>query len=282
MKFETHLKVDSHDKTAVDILEASTELTRQAVKQAMTKGAVWLTRNKGTQRLRRADKSLKPEDELHLYYDSSVLSEQPQTATLIADEQAYSIWYKPYGMLSQGSKWGDHCTINRWVEKHLKPQRPAFIVHRLDRAATGLIIIAHQKQSAAYFSQLFQQRNIKKKYQAIVEGVFPDELTFTSDIDNKPAISHARLLSFNANNQHSRLEVTIETGRKHQIRRHLSEAGFPIVGDRLYGNNSHQTDTNLCLASCFLSFKSPVDQLQRSYHLPENLCLSSEIKGYCL
>lgn len=281
MKFETHLIIDSQGKTAVDILEASTELTRQAVKQAMTKGAVWVTRNKSTQRLRRADKPLKPADELHLYYDSNVLSEQPQTAILIADERVYSIWHKPYGMLSQGSRWGDHCTINRWVEKHLKPQRPAFIVHRLDRAATGLIIIAHQKQSAAYFSQLFQQRGIEKKYQAMVEGAFPDELTFTTDIDGRPALSHAKLLSYNPRDQLSLLEVTIETGRKHQIRRHLSEAGFPIVGDRLYGHTPSNTDINLCLASYYLSFKSPVDHLQKSYQLPENLCLPSTIDRYC-
>tara|TARA_R110001592_G_scaffold320639_2_gene598683 strand:- start:1481 stop:2311 length:831 start_codon:yes stop_codon:yes gene_type:complete len=272
VKFEKHLEIESTDKTAVDALGETTELARQTIKQAMTKGAVWLTRNKSTQRIRRADKPLKSSDELHLYFDQSILAEQPKPATLIADEELYSIWYKPYGMLSQGSKWGDHCTINRWVEKNLEPQRPAFIVHRLDRAATGLIIIAHQRKIAAYFSNLFQNRNIEKKYQAIVEGEFPDEVKLNSDIENKPAMSQAKAIAYNSATNQSLVDVTIETGRKHQIRRHLSEAGFPIVGDRLYGHGGEDT-SDLCLASCYLSFASPADGLKKGYHLPENLRL---------
>lgn len=272
MKFEKHFEIDSSDKTAVDVLRKETGLTNQAIKQTMNKGAVWLTRNKSTQRIRRVDKPLKPGDELHLYFDQKVLEQPPEAATLIADEGLYSIWHKPCGMLCQGSKWGDHCTINRWVEKNLEPQRPAFIVHRLDRAATGLIIIAHQKKIAAYFSNLFQSRNIEKKYQAIVDSEFPDALKLTSDIENKPALSHAKLLSYNSEENQSLIEVAIETGRKHQIRRHLSEAGFPIVGDRLYGQGDENTP-DLCLASCYLSFASPTDGLKKSYRLPNNLRL---------
>lgn len=272
MKFEQHLEIDSSEKTAVDALGQSTELTRQTIKQAMTKGAVWLTRNTSTQRIRRADKSLKPGDELHLYFDQSVLETEPQAATLLADEGVYSIWYKPYGMLCQGSKWGDHCTINRWAEKNLEPQRPAFIVHRLDRAATGLIIIAHQKRVAAYFSHLFQSRDIEKKYQALVEGDFPNELKLDSDIENKHALSHAISIAYNSATNQSLVEVTIETGRKHQIRRHLSEAGFPIVGDRLYGQGN-ENSSDLCLASFYLSFISPIDGVKKNYTLPEHLKL---------
>ena len=273
MKFEQHLEINHSDKTAVDAFEQSTELTRQAIKQAMTKGAVWLTRNKSTQRIRRANKPLKPGDELHLYFDPKVLEAQPQAAILLADEDIYSIWAKPYGMLCQGSKWGDHCTINRWVEKNLEPQRPSFIVHRLDRAARGLIIIAHQKKIAAYFSHLFQSRDIEKKYQALVEGCFPSELKLDSDIENKPALSHAKSIAYNSQTDQSLVEVTISTGRKHQIRRHLSEAGFPIVGDRLYGQGN-ESSSDLCLTSVYLSFTSPVDGIKKIYTLPDHLKLT--------
>lgn len=272
MKFEKHFAIDSSDKTAVDVLGDSTKLTRQSIKQAMTKGAVWLTRNKSTQRIRRANKPLKSGDELHLYFDNQVLDSTPHAATLVADEGPYSIWYKPYGMLSQGSKWGDHCTINRWVEKNLEHQRPAFIVHRLDRAATGLIIIAHQKKVAAYFSNLFECREIEKKYQAIVEGEFPDKIKLNSDIENKPALSHAKAIAYNPSTNQSLVDVNIETGRKHQIRRHLSKAGFPIIGDRLYGQSDEYT-SDLCLTSYYLSFVSPSDNVKKNYHLPDNLRL---------
>ena len=65
---------------------------------------------------------------------------------------------------------GDHCTIYRWAEQQLKPERPAFIVHRLDRAASGLIILAHSKKMAQTFSQLFKNHDIQKQYRATVEG----------------------------------------------------------------------------------------------------------------
>ena len=270
IKFERHIDVDSSDITALDILGESTELSKQAIKQAMTKGAVWLTRNQNTRRVRRADKCLQFGDQLHLYYDEEVLGKKPDDAVLIADEGLYSVWIKPYGMLSQGSKWGDHCTINRWVERNLLPQRAAFIVHRLDRAATGLMLVAHQKKVAAYFSRLFEQRQVEKHYQAIVRGQFSEDKKFDSDIDNKPALSRAKLLKYDAVNDQSLLEVIIETGRKHQIRRHLSEAGFPIVGDRLYGDVNDVLDKALCLVSCFLSVVSPVDDTKKMYTLPES------------
>lgn len=272
MKFEKHLEIDSTDKTAVDILGESTELTKQAIKQAMSKGAVWLTRHNSTRRIRRADKPLKPGDNLHIYFDQTILVQQPDEAILIADEGLYSIWHKPYGMLCQGSKWGDHYTINRWVEKNLKPQRLAFVVHRLDRAATGLIIIAHQKKIAAYFSNLFQCREMEKTYQAIVEGKFPDVLKLDSDIESKPALSQAKVIAYNPTTNQSLIDVVIETGRKHQIRRHLSEAGFPIIGDRLYGQGNKDT-SDLCLTSSYLSFISPSDGVKKNYHLPDNLQL---------
>ena len=89
----------------------------------MQKGAVWLTDHKGTHRFRRQGKKLPRDTTLHFYYDPHILKSTVDDAVLVADEVEYSVWYKPRGMLSQGSKWSDHCAINRWVEKHLQPQR---------------------------------------------------------------------------------------------------------------------------------------------------------------
>ena len=121
-----------------------------------------------------------------------ILGLQVDAAVLIADEGDYSVWYKPYGMLSQGSKWGDHCTINRWVEQNHPPQRPAFIVNRLDRAAQGLMLIAHTKSSASALSDLFEKRAINKKYTALVSGSFPEELILDSAVDEKHAVSYCQ------------------------------------------------------------------------------------------
>ena len=267
---EFHIDVTENTVTAVDLLATESGFSKQKIKLAMQKGAVWTTDKKGTQRLRRHSKKLHAGTTLYFYFDPDVLNQTVDDAILVADEVEYSVWYKPRGMLSQGSKWGDHCAINRWVEQHLEPQRPAFVVHRLDRFASGLILIAHKKKMAKLLADLFQKKKIKKQYKVLVHGLFTNQtVTYSNAIDNKPAISHVTLLQHDKNTNRSLVLVDIETGRKHQIRIHLSEAGFPVVGDRLHGNDSESTD--LQLTAFKLSFPNPVDGKEKVYILDESL-----------
>ena len=266
---ELHIQIQTPTPSPVDLLSEQTGLSKNVIKQTMQKGAVWLTRNKHTQRLRRAKKELQVGDELHLYYNENILAEVTDPAKLIADEEAYSVWFKPFGMRAQGSKWGDHTTLQRWAEMHLQPQRPTFTVHRLDRAATGLMLIAHKKQTATALSKLFESRDIEKHYRVIVHGQFPHTpQTFTQDIDNRSAHSQATQLAYDPEQNKSLLDVSIQTGRKHQIRRHLSNAGYPIVGDRLYGSPDH--NTNLQLTAYSLAFQCPVTQTPKTFQISEH------------
>lgn len=266
---ELHLKISTLTTSSVDLLSAETGLSKSVVKQTMQKGAVWLTHNKHTQRLRRVKKELQVGDELHLYYDPKILAETTDPAKLIADEEAYSVWFKPFGMRAQGSKWGDHTTLQRWSESHLQPQRPTFTVHRLDRAATGIMLLAHKKQTATALAKLFESRDIEKHYRVIVHGQFPNTpQTFTQEIDDRTAHSQATQLIYDLDQNKTLLDVSIQTGRKHQIRRHLSEAGYPVVGDRLYG--SPEQTTNLQLTAYSLAFQCPMTQTPKTYHVSEN------------
>ncbi|HHI91923.1 MAG TPA: RNA pseudouridine synthase [Gammaproteobacteria bacterium] len=278
--FEIHLTVDNAVSNAVSLLAEATGLSKQHIKQVMQKGAVWLEEKKTgkPRRLRRASKALAVGDELHLYYDAQVLASVPIPPQLIADQGEYSIWYKSYGLLSQGSKWGDHCTVQRWVEQNLTPQRPAFVVHRLDRAATGLMIIAHQKRIATELATLFAQRKMEKRYQVIVHGRFSESTwpqKIDTDIEGCHARSYARLLKYDAGKNHSLLDVRIDTGRKHQIRKHLLSIGFPVVGDRLYGEEEQPEagGGNLQLTASSLLFVCPVTQQEKYFQLPEALLL---------
>lgn len=270
--FECHIDITTGNETAAGLLAETSGLSKSRVKQAMQKGAVWLTSKRGTRRLRRMDRMMKEGDKLHLYYNEKILLNEVDPPQLFADEEVYSVWYKPYGMLSQGSKWGDHFAINRWAEQHLTPQRPAFTVHRLDRAATGLILIAHQKKIAAALSKLFHDRALEKRYRVIVHGRFPEQdspLTIDTDLDNRPALTHVYYISYDQVKNRTLLDVRIETGRKHQIRRHLSISGFPVVGDRMYGQGAYVED--LQLTAYYLSFVCPVSGAVREYILPEAL-----------
>jgi tRNA pseudouridine32 synthase/23S rRNA pseudouridine746 synthase len=267
---EAHVQIESAEDGPVDPLQRATGLSKQRIKLALTQGAVWLTRGRNTRRLRRAKRALRPGDEVHLYYDAEILAEIPAEAELIADVGGYSVWRKPYGLRSQGSKWGDHCTVARWAERHLQPERPAFTVHRLDRAANGLILVAHSKAVAAALSGLFKKREVEKCYRALVAGDFslqPNPLRVEQPIDEREAVSEFSLQQVSADGEQSLLDVRIETGRKHQIRRHLAGLGYPVIGDRLYGAGE-KDGVDLQLTAHQLAFNCPVKDARVEYRLP--------------
>lgn len=267
-KFQISLDVAEPIKP-IALLSEHCKLSHQQLKNAMSKGAVWLTDGRSTRRLRRNSKTLKPGQKLHLYYDEKVLETEKPQAQLIADHQQYSIWYKPKGMLCQGSKWSDHCTITRFAEQHLTPERNAFLVHRLDRATSGLLILGHSKKITTKLCDLFQRREVDKRYLAIVEGRFEAQQTFDTPIEEKSARSHVTPIEYDEVANRTLVEVKIDTGRKHQIRRHLSQNGYPIVGDRLYGSKDISVD--LQLTAWQLSFDCPISQQPRHYRLPTAL-----------
>ncbi len=266
---EAHVLIESPEDSAIDLLQRATGLSKQRIKQAMTKGAVWMTRGRNTRRLRRAKRVLRVGDEVHLYYDARILAETPPEPELIADVGGYSVWQKPHGLRSQGSKWGDHCTVVRWAERYLQPERSAFTVHRLDRAASGLILVAHSKNIAAALSALFRQRKVEKRYRALVAGDFsmhPNPARVERPIDEKEAISEISLLEVVDDGSRSLVDVRIETGRKHQVRRHLAELGHPIIGDRLYGSGE-EDGVDLQLTAYLLAFQSPVSDERVEYRI---------------
>jgi tRNA pseudouridine32 synthase/23S rRNA pseudouridine746 synthase len=279
-KFELHLEISVTHCTVVSELNQHCSLSNTELKQAISKGALWLTRGKSTQRFRRIKKELNIGDELHFYYDEQVLSQQPNEAILIADHVDYSAWYKPYGMLSQGSKWSDHCTITRWAQGHLSPERAVFIVHRLDRAATGLILVAHTKKAARALSTMFEQHALEKTYRIITHGDHslrpqPDKLI--TDVNGKNASSTFTHLEYDQKNDLSLVQVKIDSGRKHQIRIHAASIDMPVLGDRLHGRavvenydkNKEDVDLQLCAVS--LNFNCPLSGEKRELVLPKHL-----------
>jgi len=271
-KFE--LIVTRAEQTALDLLTEGTGLSKQRIKDAMNKGAVWWTLKGKTLRLRRATKVLYRGSRIQFFYDEQVLARKPEMANLIYDAGNYSIWFKPPGMLSQGSQWGDHCSILRWVEVNGQfaqgqQKRECFLVHRLDGDASGLIILAHDSQAAAKLSTLFQARDMHKSYQAWVVGdcaIPPQGLTIDDELDGKTAITQVKKIRGEQNK--TLLDISIATGRKHQIRRHLAKLGHPIVGDRIYGTKAN---VGLQLLAYRLEFTCPFRQQQVMVELPEKM-----------
>lgn len=253
--------------TAVDALSEASGLPKQRIKDAMNKGACWWTLKGKQVRLRKAKREVRAGTRLKLFYDDAVLEKKPETAKLLEDRKRYSIWFKPHGLLAQGSQWGDHCSLLRRAEVEL--QRDCFLVHRLDGDAAGLMLVAHDSKAAGALSQCFSGRHITKIYQARVRGqIDTRDRLIDTPIDGKAAASQITTLSIDGSNDSSLLRINIMTGRKHQIRKHLASIGHPIIGDRLYGRPA---PVPLQLLACNLAFACPLTREPVKLCLPDSL-----------
>lgn len=150
------------------------------------------------------------------------------------------------------------------------------IVHRLDKDTSGLLVVAKTEQSLTALQRLFAAREVEKKYLAYSWGEFAHEqgtfrtlfgrhprnrVKFTGKVSRgKGAVTHYRVLERYCGA--CKLEIGLETGRTHQIRVHLSEAGHPLIGDTLYGRSRPGVDLPLpagrqALHAAELSFVHP-------------------------
>ena len=231
----------------------------------MLKGAVWLTRGKHNKRIRRATFVGQVGDTLSLHYDADLLRLTPPSPDLLADEKRYSVWLKPAGLLAQGTMEGDHCSLLRICELRLK--REVFLVHRLDREAAGLMLIAHDGKAAAALSQLFataKSELLQKRYRVLVAGEVTSGGEVSSALDGKPSLTRYSPSGIATDLPATWLDIELVTGRKHQIRRHLAALGHPVLGDPRYGKgNAHPS--GLQLFATELAFTCPLTRKQRHY-----------------
>lgn len=146
------------------------------------------------------------------------------------------------------------------------------IVHRLDRETSGLIVIAKNDEAHHNLANQFKNRKVTKAYYALVKGnpiqksgkivtnisrCKKSRIKMAVSVDGKEAITFYEVIAHNSIRDISLLKVSIETGRTHQIRVHLSHIGFPILGDALYG---HRESYSRHYLHCYkLSFRHPIN-----------------------
>ena len=153
---------------------------------------------------------------------------------------------KPSGLLSIPGNNPNEKSLSSILEARIDGK--VYIVHRLDREASGAILFAKNPDAHRYMNQLFSSRAVSKRYLALVQGVVPDAdgvidrpiRRFGSGrmgvdpIRGKPSLTRYQAQQLGP--EHSLLEISTATGRRHQIRVHLYSLGYPIVGDRRYGD----------------------------------------------
>ncbi len=254
-----------------DFLAQESGLAKARVKDCLAKGGVQVSRpGRRFGRCRKAKTALGPGCRVRLYYDPEILRQVPPPPRLIADRKEYSLWDKPAGLLAQGTNFGDHCSLLRLAETYFSPSRPVFLVHRLDREASGLMLIAHSRRAAAGFSRLWQSKAVLKQYQITVLGLWNREDcgAITLPLDGKEARTEYQLLAKDGEPGTSRLLVTLGSGRLHQIRRHFARLGFPVIGDPRYGQGNKDM-AGLQLRAVRLTFTCPLTGAREDFRAPE-------------
>lgn len=253
------------------LLSASSKIPPAKIDEAAYKGAVWLQKGGRGKILKERNSGypLKPGDIVTFYFDQRVLS-MPELAFAECLEETphYGIWLKKAGVVTQGTQTGDHTSLLRYIEK--KRKKEPFLIHRLDRETEGLTVIGYTSEGAAKLSSLFQENKVKKIYEAVVLGSLTPgkKETVDASLDDKEAITHFEVLD--SSEDVSLLRVVIETGRLHQIRRHLDHIGHPVMGDPKYGRGN-KNKKGLQLLASSISFIDPWEKKEKTWTLPHHL-----------
>lgn len=206
------------------------------------------------------------------------------TSVLVLYEDSYVVAVdKPAGIIVHGDGTGRQ-TLSDFVRDYLvragEQQAVSELqpLQRLDRETTGIVLFSKAKEMQAAFDALIAERGMEKRYLAVVCGRFPGGIkTYDTPIgrdrhdsrrmhvsrSGKSALTKAKRIAYapadSLGPERSLLDVNLLTGRKHQIRVHLSNAGFPIIGDELYGEPTHrELERGLMLHASVEAFVHPV------------------------
>jgi 23S rRNA pseudouridine1911/1915/1917 synthase len=251
------------------------ELSRTAIKELITSGQVWVDGQ-----IRKPSYRLKEGEEVLINLpEARPVSIEPQNLPLeiIYQDQDIAVVNKPKGMVVHPAHGNWDQTMVNALLYHIKDLsgingqlRPG-IVHRLDKDTSGVMVVAKHDQAHRSLAEQIKEHSMKREYQALVHGIIKENLgTIEAPIvrsrtdrkkmavtkDGKPAISRYRVLERFHN--YSLVQVSLLTGRTHQIRVHFSYIKHPVVGDPVYGPaKQHLELDSQALHACILGFRHP-------------------------
>lgn len=285
-KGEENNRIDSY------LAKQKEELSRVAVQRLIEEEKI-LVNGKKT----KASYKIQEDDEI------TIEKEEPKEIELKAQDIPVEIIYedsdiivvnKPKGMVVHPANGNPDGTLVNAIMSICKDSlsgiggeiRPG-IVHRIDKDTSGILIVAKNDKAHINLSEQIKNHEVKKTYIALVRGIVKEnEATINMPIgrstkdrkkmavtkDGKEAITHFKVLERYPQHNCTLLEVKIETGRTHQIRVHLSQIGYPIIGDMVYSNGKNEWGIQgQCLHAKSLQFKHPITGKEMSLEaeLPE-------------
>jgi len=270
------------------------KLPRQQCLNAIRDGAVKVNRRVDT----RANRFLDEGDWLEIEYTpppvrhTTPVADRRSPLKIVYEDESILVVHKPPALLTVPTAMRESRTLigdlNRILQRR-QPAESAFVVHRLDRGVSGILVFAKSLELAEKLRNQFASRKPKRQYNALVYGVLEKNTgTFESFLatdehlnrystddeeGGQQAITHYRVLNRFADTTH--VEVWLETGRRNQIRVHFAEAGHPLLGDERYAREQppHKSwpTRRIALHALTLGIQHPVTDQEMFFEsqLPE-------------
>lgn len=272
------------------LASAMPERKRTAIKQLLKYDQVKVNGNVTSQ----FDTPLEPGSTVEVNFTRPFVTFRNRRMQLVYEDEHIIVANKGYGLLSMGNdkiKEGTAYSILRDYVKDQDPRNKLFIVHRLDQHTSGLMVFAKTMQAKDGLQHNWNNMVRRRQYVCVVEGKLdPAEGTVKSYLaenskflvystddpkEGKPAMTHYSTIK--SANGYTLTEVELETGRKNQIRVHMSDLGHPIAGDRRYGAKTSPIH-RLALHARTLVFIHPITRKLMEFETPIPASFASMVK----
>lgn len=233
------------------LFEMNIDKSKKFVRTALSRGQIFVNNQSTTQ----FNTPLHPGDVVEIRLNAGNKRVDIPGLHILYEDENFIVIDKSAGLLSistqkENAKTAYHL-LSDYVKQH-HPKNRIFIVHRLDRETSGVMVFAKNKETQQILQNHWKESVTERTYIAVVEGRIKENGTMTSwltedktftmhssptENNGKKAITHYEVL--NINRSQSLLKINLDTGRKNQIRIHMKELGHPIVGDKKYGAVTH-------------------------------------------
>jgi 23S rRNA pseudouridine1911/1915/1917 synthase len=284
-KKQTKKKTDSYTVAAaepllISLLNHLPHKSRNVIKAVLKARQVAVDGSAVTQ----FDHSLKPGQQVEVSWERTKTPQQPKELNLVFEDQDIIVINKPAGLLTVATAKEKRKTAYSMLSSYIKKENPEnkiFVIHRLDRETSGLLMFAKSEMVQKRIQESWSSTISQRTYVGVVEGrVTRREGTVTSWLSEskafivysgqdpqrgKKAITHYKVLQ--ANTSFSLLQINLETGRKHQIRVHMQDINHPIIGDKKYGSTINSL-RRLGLHARVLAFVHPTTGEQSHFETP--------------
>lgn len=269
-KKQSHLEVTEPTELMKFLLGAIPSKSRSDIKSLLAHHQISV----GNEVITQYNYPLELGQQVVVHWTKVLIEKQPEGLNIVFEDLHIIIIEKQAGLLSISTATEKEHTAYSILSEHVKkrdPKNKIFVLHRLDRDTSGVMMFAKSEKVQQLLQNAWKEVVLERSYVAVVEGLVSQEqgtitswlteskafIMYSSRTPNggQKAVTHYQVLQKNKN--YSLLEVKLETGRKNQIRVHMKEIGHSIIGDKKYGATKHPIG-RLGLHARVLAFKHPI------------------------